>query len=399
MPSTYLTQTDPKSFFDNQTNETLKTMTVIKRSGVIVPFRVERIANAIEGAVRETYEKATNEELPFELKKIIQDVTASVVEELCHLSKQGRSITVEGIQDIAEQKLMDQGHHSVAKNYIIYRDKHSEQRKHKENLFPQVIRDDQKTIVRFNPIKIGSSIEHAFRLASQIEGPTPEDVLEIVNELSQIVIQNLLDQKTEEPISTNDIQEEIENELMAHGYFKVAKQLILQHNIKERPKPVLHAQEQQEDLKAFVVAPFLKEIFSFATKDFKIDPQALIEKTLTLTFEGITQKETYAAAVLATKERIEFEPEYAFVAARVLLDGIYRETLSTPASNKNIKSIHRNYFIQYIKSSAEKDSRLNSKLKDFDLEKLAAALDLDKDLKFSYLGLQTLYDRYFIHKD
>lgn len=72
MPSTYLTQTDPKSFFDNQTNETLKTMTVIKRSGVIVPFRVERIANAIEGAVRETYEKATNEELPFFLSLWIE---------------------------------------------------------------------------------------------------------------------------------------------------------------------------------------------------------------------------------------------------------------------------------------------------------------------------------------
>ena len=401
MPSTPTISPDQRNNLNAKMDSTLKSMTVVKRSGVIVPFHTDRIMHAIEGAVRDTYEKSKGEEFSEDLKNIVTKVTDLVVEELCHMSQVGHSITVEGIQDIVEQKLMDSGHHNVARDFIIYRDKHNEQRKYKDSL-PQVLRSGQKTIVRFNPIKIGFSLERAFRHAFEIEGPTSADILEIVNELSQIVIQNIIDQNASEPVSTIEIQEEIENELMAHGYFKVAKQLILKHHDTVKLKPVLQgaeASDQDSAKKPFEVKSFLQEVFGYATKGFKISSKALIEKTTKLTFEGITQKETYAAAILATKEHIEFEPDYAFVGARVLLDGIYRETLSSYGNATDLKQVHHDYFIKYIRSSSEKDSRLNSKLKEFDLEKLANAIDIKRDLQFSYLGLQTLYDRYFIHKD
>ncbi len=401
MPSTSTRDPQQKRNLDSQIKTSSKSMTVVKRSGVIVPFHGERITNAIEGAVRDTHQKPKGDELSLELKNVVEDVTELVIEELCHLSQVGHSITVEGIQDIVEQKLMDKGYHNVARDYIIYRNKHNQQRQYKDNL-PQVLRSGQKTVVRFNPIKIGFSLERAFRHAFTVEGPTPAEILETVNELSQLIIQNIVDQNSSEPISTEEIQEEIENELMAHGYFKVAKQLILEHHTVTKPRPVLHGSDESDTKvtkKPFSVKPFLEEVFNYATKGFKIDPKKLIEKTTKLTFDEITQKETYAAAILATKEHIELEPDYAFVGARVLLDGIYRETLSSKGSATDIDQVHRSYFIKYIKSASERDSRLNAKLKEFDLEKLADAIDINRDFKFSYLGLQTLYDRYFIHKD
>lgn len=406
MSPTTTTSPDQKNNFNTQTAPSTKSMSVVKRSGVIVPFNSERIANAIEGAVRDTYDKPKGEELGLELKNIVKEVTDLVVEELYQICKEGQSLTVEGIQDIVEQKLMQQGHHAVARDYIIYRDHHNKQRQSKDNL-PQVLRSDTNAIVRFNPIKIGSTLERAFRHAFNIEGPTTEDILETVNELTQVIIQNVIEQTadTGDLITTSEIQEEIENELMANGYFKVAKHLILLHNDVEKPKlslaslAAIKATEQPTAKTPFNVSTFLEEVLSFATRGIDIDSKELIEKAQKLTFEGITQKETYAAAVLATKEYIEFEPSYAFIAARILLDEIYRETLSTPGHNTKLTKIHRDYFIQYIKSSTEKDSRLNAKLNEFDLEELADAIDIKRDLKFSYLGLQTLYDRYFIHKN
>ena len=270
MPQTSTQDPKEKSELETINEPSSQTMTVVKRSGVIVPFHFERIANAIEGAVRDAENIDKGISLSPEYKEMIIKVTQSVSDSLKQQAKKGLSLTVEGIQDIVEEKLMDLGFHHIAKSYIIYRNKHSQLRESKEN-FPQVLRADQKTIVRFNPIKIGSKLEHAFRHTFNIEGPTPADIFETVNELTQTILRNLVDQNTGEPISTDDIEEEVENELMAHGYFKVAKFLILKHQGSQKPTPSLSSLEpvKGEALKKpFSVDSFLKEIFNFATKDF-----------------------------------------------------------------------------------------------------------------------------------
>lgn len=399
MSPTSTQNSDSKIDLNTEDSPSIRTMTVVKRSGVIVPFHSERISNAIESAIRDVEEIEQHKDLDQNFKKIVYTVTSLVIDDLIKKAKKGLSLTVEGIQDIVEQKLMDEGHHHYAKGYIIYRDKHKQLRENKEGL-PQVLRSDQKTLVRFNPIKIGSKLEHAFRATFNIEGPTPTDIFETVNELTRTVIRNLSDHSMGEPVSTEEIQEEIENELMAHGYFKVAKYFILEHRETQKPVAVLHAPDAHEGLDTtFKVEPFLKDVFQFATKDFEIDPKDLIDRTKSLTFEDISQKETYAAAVLAVKEKIELDPEYAYVGARVLLDGCYRETLGVKGISKTLEKKHHDYFIKYMESAIEEDSRLNAELKEFDLKKLASALKIERDLTFSYLGLQTLYDRYFIHKD
>lgn len=379
---------------------TPETMTVVKRSGVIVPFHQERIASAIRASFCDTHQISKESILPDEFEQAVNDVTELVIEELCHLTDNGHSLTVEGIQDLVEKKLMEKGHHEVAKDYIIYRDQHKHLRESKiQNV--QVLRSDLKTIVRFNPIKIGSLIERAFRHTLAIEGQTPVDVVETVNELSQTVITNLLDRDLSEPISTEDIQEEIENELMAWGYFKEAKYIILEDAKPSAPQPLTPTESTElvKEKKEFSLKNFLNEVFTFATKKTSIDKKTLIKETTALTYEGITQKEALTAAVLAVKAKIELEPLYSKVAANVLLDSLYRETLATSGSAKDLDKKYRAYFISYMESAKEESSRLNPELADFDLKALAEALDLSRDLNFSYLGLQTLYDRYFIHEE
>ncbi len=376
-----------------------ETMTVVKRSGVIVPFHQDRIASAIHASFCDTHKAKKGSLLSDELEQAVQDVTQIVIEELCHLTNRGHSLTVEGIQDLVEKKLMEKGFHEVAKDYIIYRDQHALLRESRESRM-QVLRSDRKTVVRFNPIKIGALIERAFRSTLEIEGQTPGEVVETVNELSQTIITNLLDQDLSKPIPTEEIQEEIENELMAWGYFREAKYIILEDAAVSKPKPLTPPEKPAKPLKKeFSLQSFLDEVLGFATEGTSVDKKELIKKTKALTYEGISQKETYSAAIMAIKERIELEPIYAKITAKVLLDAIYRETLSVSGHNKDLKKKHHDYFISYMESSKNENSRLNPKLAEFDLKKLADALVIERDTSFSYLGLQTLYDRYFIHEN
>ncbi len=398
MPTTTPTQTS-----ENTLSATFKampqTMTVVKRSGVIVPFHSDRIQQAIRASFADTYGIEKGQVLSDELEQSILHVTNQVVDTLCDWAGHGHSLTVEGIQDLVEKKLMENSFLDVARDYIIYRDQHKHMRENRQSKM-QVLRSDQKTIVKFNSIKIASLIERAFRNTLQIAGPTPEDVFETINELSQTVIASLMERDLSEPIPTNDIQEEIENELMAWGYFKEAKYIILEDAQRNQVRPLTPPEETPTpQKKEFSLKTFLNQVFSFATVDTQIDKKELIEKTFSLCYEGISQKEAYSAAILAVKERIELEPIYAKVASKILLDSVYRETLGTSGHAKDLEEKQRAYFIEYMKDAKKDSTRLNPELADFDLEELSKVLSFERDYLFSYLGLQTLYDRYFIHEN
>ena len=110
------------------------------------------------------------------------------------------------------------------------------------------------------------------------------------------------------------------------------------------------------------------------------------------------ENEVDLANIFAAKSKIEKEPAYSAVAARLLLDVLYRETMGLPASDATLQKAHRQYFKKYIKAGISLE-RVSPKLLDFDLDELGIAMDLSRDDLFTYLGLQTLYDRYFIHNE
>lgn len=115
-------------------------------------------------------------------------------------------------------------------------------------------------------------------------------------------------------------------------------------------------------------------------------------------FDKITTSEIDQALIFSAREKIEKEPNYSFAAARLLLNCLYKEIFKEGVDSDAFELQYRKTFIQNTKALVS-DRRLDSRLLDFDLKKLSEALVIENDLKFKYLGVKTLYDRYFIRSE
>ena len=115
-------------------------------------------------------------------------------------------------------------------------------------------------------------------------------------------------------------------------------------------------------------------------------------------YDKITTSEIDQALILSAREKIEKEPNYSYAAARLVLNTLYKEVFKEGVDSDAFELQYRKSFIQGIKLLVDQD-RLDKRLLDFDLKKLSDALSLDRDKSFKYLGIQILYDRYFIRSD
>lgn len=113
-------------------------------------------------------------------------------------------------------------------------------------------------------------------------------------------------------------------------------------------------------------------------------------------YDKIPTSEIDKALILSTRSKIEKEPNYAYVAARMLLSNLYKEVFGETVDHDTFDLQYRKSFIQNTKKLI-KNGRLSERLLEYDLKSLSKKLDLKRDNNFKYLGIQTLYDRYFIH--
>ena len=113
-------------------------------------------------------------------------------------------------------------------------------------------------------------------------------------------------------------------------------------------------------------------------------------------YDGISFNEVRRALILSARSLIEREPAYNYVTARLLLDVIRAEVLGESVSQVAMQTRYGEYFPHYIKLGVE-SGLLDQRLAQFDLTKLSHAFTANRDFQFGYLGLQTLYDRYFLH--
>lgn len=386
--------------------------TIVKRNGALVPFRRERIVYALQAAFQDTKKIAKTEPLGPELEKTVEQITDLVIENLYHLATKGAALTVEGIQDQVEICLMKAGHHDVARGYIIYRDQHKILREDSpQNL--KVVREDG-SIARFNPMRIASTIEEAFRKDLAIDGPSSTEILEAVHVLTQQVVDQVVAiSKSGTTLSSQLIDEEIEQTLMKEGFFAAAKALILHRASLAMTIPTTPhmPEEKRAGEREFVVTDVsgktliitekkLIERLRFACRNLQeiSSVEELFESALLNFYEGIKESEIDTALIMMARARIEIEPAYATIASRLLLDGIYRETMGLEATHPSLRNAHQAYFKSYLQKAVSLH-RVHPDLLKFDLDLLACALDLNRDDRFTYLGLQTLYDRYFIHDD
>lgn len=402
--------------------------TVVKRNGMLVPFRRDRIFMAIEAAFRATNTIPATESLPQNLYSAVQEVTAEVVREAEEQARQGACLTVEGIQDIVELKLMQGNHYEVARRYIVYRDEHKALRDDSpRNL--KVLRRDGKTLVRFNPMKIASAVEKAFRASLRVSGPTPQTIIDAVNLVTNKVVARAVEYaRSGTQLQIELIQDEVERQLMSEGFYQVAKDFIIYRAKRSALRSSGGTPEVVEDIPTpetsirqikieaavpgrtfnvtladgsagVITERELRQKIEYACAGLsQVYPEEVLEESIRTFYEGIRVHEVDSCNVLAARSKIEKEPAYTFVAARLLLDVIYRETFGVAVNDPNLADAHRAYLKEYLKRAVEVE-RVDPALLDFDLDRIAGALDLERDGLFSYLGLQTLYDRYLIHHE
>src|SRR3989338_8224791 len=410
--TSFLDELSPKS---GKKKELIKETiyTVVKRNGTLVPFRRERILKAIEAAFRDTKKIAVAAPLDADIEQEVNQITDLVVKQVLHLAVKGASLTVEGIQDMVEVTLMKNGHHDVARDYIIYRDSRKVSREN-STLNLKIYRRDKTTPARFNPMKIASSIERAFRRARNIQEQTPDEVVTAVNFLTQKIVTEMADLAAKgDSLYIDMIEDRVERELMSEKFFDVAKHYILYRADKAKFAPHTEplpsdegGSKRQFDIttveggKMILTEHMLKAKLTHACRGLGklVSIPELLEGAITQYYSGMKESEVDLANIFAAKSKIEKEPAYAQVASRLLLDVLYRETVGLPASDSALPKAHKQYFKKYIKEAISLE-RISPQLLDFDLDELGQALNLSRDDLFSYLGLQTLYDRYFIHHE
>ncbi|MGJ2409008.1 ribonucleotide reductase N-terminal alpha domain-containing protein, partial [Salmonella enterica subsp. enterica serovar Paratyphi A] len=128
-----------------------------------------------------------------------------------------------------------------------------------------------------------------------------------------------------------------------------------------------------------------------------IQAAPIVAETMRNLYDGVPIDEVYKASILAARTLIEKDPDYTYATARLLLHTIVREVLGREVAQSNMGQAYQEYFPAFIKKGVDNELLDERLLQQYDLNRLGAALKADRDLQFDYLGLQTLYDRYFLH--
>ncbi|WP_213318138.1 ribonucleoside-diphosphate reductase subunit alpha [Chlamydiifrater volucris] len=380
---------------------------IVKRNGMFVPLSRDRISRALEAAFRDTKQLGNEAPLPENLELTISDITAKVVKEVVEKINEGQVVTVERVQDIVESQLYRSGMQDVARDYIVYRDNRKSYRESRWGKVVVIRRDGTK--VRFNPMKISSALEKAFR--ATLDGGAGSEAVPTINSLTESIIEELflIHSDAEIGLHIETIQDVVEKTLMSFGHYEVAKSYILYREARARVRSKSEGSSVaieevyevvRKDGESYILRKEdLFRKFSWIGKRFPstVDPKMLVDMTFSNLYSGIKESEVDLACIMAARACIEKEPDYAFVASDLLMDIVYREALGTGITNPDLEDIQRKYFKEYIKQGEK--YRLNPALADFDLDKLANALDLNRDRRFAYMGAQNLYDRYYNQLD
>ncbi|WP_408936528.1 ribonucleotide reductase N-terminal alpha domain-containing protein [Coxiella-like endosymbiont] len=147
---------------------------------------------------------------------------------------------------------------------------------------------------------------------------------------------------------------------------------------------------------------WLTRIVHLACSDLEdVDANKILEETKANLFDGVALKEIYKALVMTARTLVENEPNYTYVTARLLLHDLYNEALNGlniphDLMHEEIAQYYPEAFKIFIQKGIE-TKHLDSNLNNFDLNSLSQVLEPEYDQQFTYLSLQTLYDRYLIH--
>jgi ribonucleoside-diphosphate reductase alpha chain len=274
----------------------------------------------------------------------------------------------------------------------------------------QIIRRNG-AVVSFAPDKIAVALMKAFLAVHGTQGAASASVRETVDALTESVVRALMRSRPGGgTFHIEDVQDHVELGLMRGGHHEVARAYVL---YRER-----RSQERAKQGQAAVAAPAqalmvvdkgqrvpldearLQMLIESACAGLGADvkPEPILNETRRNLYDGVPLDEVYKASILAARTLIEQEPAYTRATARLLLHTIRKEILGEEVMQGEMATRYAEYFPKFIKKGVQAEL-LDEKLLQFDLAKLGAALNADRDFQFDYLGLQTLFDRYFLHID
>jgi ribonucleoside-diphosphate reductase alpha chain len=280
-----------------------------------------------------------------------------------------------------------------------------------------VVRKRDGRLVPFNEMRIQVALEGAFKaeLGLGVNDRLPEEQATSISFLTASVVEKALQLVAGgKELEVELIQDLVETELMRSGQHLIARRYILYREERKKARLLRTPREAAEPGAAVIHVTYpdrsslpldpqhvrRKLIRACSGMDDRCDWREMAEETLQNLYDGVRLEEIDKAMIFAAKARIEREPAYSFVAARLLLNVIYREVLPIDADdNQNaatLEASHRSHFAAYLRHGVDL-GRLDSSLLTFDLEKISGALCLERDNRFTYMGLQTVYDRYLTH--
>ncbi|MES2088419.1 MAG: ribonucleotide reductase N-terminal alpha domain-containing protein, partial [Pseudomonadota bacterium] len=274
----------------------------------------------------------------------------------------------------------------------------------------QIIRRNG-AVVSFEPNKIAVALMKAFLAVHGTQGAASASVRETVDALTENVVRALMRSRPGGgTFPIEDVQDQVELGLMRGGHHEIARAYVLyrERRTQERAQqkaaaptaaqPTLtvidRGQRKPLDLAS------LEALIEAACADLGKDVQAsaILAETHRNLYDGVPLDEVYKASILAARTRIEHDPGYTRATARLLMHTIRREILGDEVTQGEMAARYAEYFPTFIKKGVELEL-LDEKLQQYDLVRLGAALKAERDLNFDYLGLQTLYDRYFLHTE
>jgi ribonucleoside-diphosphate reductase alpha chain len=284
-------------------------------------------------------------------------------------------------------------------------------------LSPRESRYSQYKIIRrngsvagFEPNKISIAMTKAFIAVNGGPGVASARVREVVARLTDDVVNALMRrQPAGGTFHIEDIQDQVELALMRSGEHDVARSYVLYREDRARkrakqkemaglevPASILNVLENGRRIP--LDTPRLLALIESSCVGLgeAVNPAMILEATLKDLYDEVPVEEVRKSLILSARALIEKEPAYSYVTARLLLHTIRFETLGEEIFQEEMAHRYADYFPDFIKRGIDAEL-LDERLAQFDLPRLAQALDANRDLKFGYLGLQTLYDRYFLH--
>ncbi|MFT0544762.1 ribonucleoside-diphosphate reductase subunit alpha [Allopusillimonas ginsengisoli] len=265
-------------------------------------------------------------------------------------------------------------------------------------------------VVTFEPNKISVAVTKAFLAVQGGQSAASARIREIVENLTgQVVTALMRNRPGGGTFHIEDVQDQVELALMRSGEHDVARAYVLyrEKRAQERARATQQTPPVSEQTTIHVTDGGVKRPLDLVrlrstiqeasvNLPHDIDVETILAETVKNLYDGIPVDEVFKSAILSARALVETDPAYSQVTARLLLHTIRKEVLGEEVAQSEMTTRYASYFPQFIKTGIASEL-LDPRLAQFDLERLGAALKAGRDQQFNYLGLQTLYDRYFLH--